>query len=49
MPSLFKQSSVEVLRHRQDEVDREIASLVRFRERIERRIALIIGRGSARP
>lgn len=39
MPGFFGQRSVEALRQRRDAVDREIAGLVAFRERIDRRIA----------
>lgn len=41
MPSFFKQHSVEVLEARRREVDREIAGLILFRDKIERRIAVL--------
>lgn len=44
MPSLFKQSSVSLLRARREQVDREIASLAAFRDRIDRRIVHLVGR-----
>lgn len=48
MASLFKQASVEALEQRRDAVDREIAGLLKFRERIERRIAYLHERASLR-
>lgn len=39
MPSLFKQKSVEVLQQRREQIERQIASLIKFRDRIDRRIA----------
>jgi chaperonin cofactor prefoldin len=38
MPSLFKQSSIDVLEQRKEQVNREIASLEAFRAKIDRRI-----------
>lgn len=39
MPSAFMSQSVEQLLSRRESVEREIASLIRFREKIDRRIA----------
>lgn len=46
MPSLFKQNSVDALRQRREQVEREITSLVAFRDKIDRRIAHLQSRSA---
>ena len=41
MPSAFKSNNVEALERRLESVDRELASLTGFREKIVRRIAYL--------
>ena len=41
MPSAFKSNNIEALSRRLESVDRELASLVGFREKIVRRIAFL--------
>ena len=44
MPSLFKGASIPQLEQRRDLVDMQIASLVAFRQKIERRIEHLLNR-----
>lgn len=41
MPSLFKQHDSAVLKRRREQVEREIASLIAFRDRIDRRLSVL--------
>lgn len=41
MPSTFKSNNIEALERRRECVDREIAGLVRFRDKIDRRVAFL--------